>query len=72
VALAGFRTGVRPDGIDGPAFEESYEEDEPEEELAPNGMHMPEYRAYCSDLYERYQGGDEEAIREHATALCDQ
>jgi len=53
-----------------------------EEDLAPNGMHMPEYRAYCDDLYQKWQdgrsmsgGSDDEgdrAIQEYGQALCDQ
>ena len=47
-----------------------------EEDLAPN---KPEYRAYCADLYERWQEGspitgerDKEAIQEYGDALCHQ
>ena len=42
-----------------------------EEDLAPNGMHMAEYRAYCDDLDERWQNG-EDTMPEYGTALCDQ
>ncbi len=61
------------DGSDGAAdtLGDAGGSSEPEEDLAPNGMHWPEYRAYCSDLYERWQNG-EDTMPEYGQALCDQ
>ena len=78
------------DGVDGKAGRDGEDgldgsdaaSDSAEQDLAPNGMHKPEYEAYCDDLYERWQdgrsmsgGSDDEgqrAIQEYGDALCGQ
>jgi hypothetical protein len=72
------------DGVDGASADTSDASSASsfDEDLAPNGMHMPEYRAYCDDLYQKWQdgrsmsgGSDDEgdrAIQEYGQALCDQ
>jgi hypothetical protein len=72
------------DGVDGASADTSdvSSASSSEEDVAPNGMHMPEYRAYCDDLYQKWQdgrgmsgGSDDEgdrAIQEYGQALCDQ